>query len=107
MAGRLSIVRELPRGELSRALERMLTAVWDNFEAIVSARILGFDEVTITPAAGSNTITHKLGKAPTRWSVVRSKNVTGAVYETAASATTLTLYVVSVTGTPELVVRAW
>lgn len=107
MTASLTIIRNTPRGALHRSLEAAWSAIWENFRLLATAGAVGFVEVTITPTAGSNTLTHKLGRTPRRWSVVRALQVTGAVYETAGTDTVLTLYVTSIGASPELTVRVW
>lgn len=107
MTDRLATSHELGRGFFPRSLEASWSAIWENFRLLAGADATGFEEVTVTPTAGSNTVPHKLGRTPRRWSIVRALQVTGAVYETAATDTALTLYVVSVGASPELIVRVW
>lgn len=104
MADSLRINRALPKGVLPRPLENAWSAIWDNF--VLLKDLVRYQDVSITPVVGTNVVTHGLGRAPRRWSVIRAVYVS-TIYETAANDTELTLYVVAVGASPELVVRVW
>jgi|TARA_Y100000310_G_scaffold63131_2_gene58410 hypothetical protein len=104
----IRLQRERPRGTMPAWMERAWDAVWDNFRALQP--LVGYEDITFTPAAGANEVDHKLGAVPTRWTVIRSVDVTGAIYEQSTVEPTdmsVGIYCVSVGTAPSLTIRVW